>query len=84
MTGMLLLFLYLFSNDITNRRHSIAHINFRKAIDRSLSLPEVDDAESNNILKRYKKIFMKFCFIGLFIILIGSLIKFLWSFNRHK
>jgi hypothetical protein len=68
--------LYLcISDDIINRRQSIAHINFRKTVYRSLSLPYEND-EFSNIF--YIKYCLKVFLICLIILLISSLMKFLW------
>ncbi|CAF3382939.1 unnamed protein product [Rotaria socialis] len=66
------------NNDISYRRHSLAHVNFRKAIYRSLSLTQ-GTHENNNIQTKLIEYFIKFCFICLFIVLIGSLIKLMCS-----
>ncbi|CAF1207841.1 unnamed protein product [Adineta steineri] len=68
------------SDDATNRRHSIAHVNFRKAIYRSLSLSHEND-EYNSVLS-YMIYCMKIFFVCLFILLIGGLIKFIWQQYR--
>jgi hypothetical protein len=77
------IFSFYSTSDIVNRRHSIAHINFRKAIYRSLSLPQVDD-DSNNLFIQCIKYLIKFFFICLFILLVGSLIRLMLPLHRHK
>lgn len=68
------------SNCIVNRRQSLAHPNFRKAIYRSLSLADGDARaanESNHAGVRYQQHLIKFLVACLLIVLTGSLIRFL-------
>lgn len=77
------IFLFLYSStDIVNRRHSIAHINFRKAIYRSLSLPQVSD-ESNDVSIRYLQYLLIVLFVGVFLLAIGFLVRLIWLAHRR-
>ncbi|CAF1058072.1 unnamed protein product [Adineta ricciae] len=66
------------SDQLTNRRHSIAHTNFRKAIYRSLSL-----SNDLNDWKSYIKYCLKIFAISLLVVLIGAFVKRLWHQHRH-
>ncbi len=69
------------SDDITNRRHNRAHVNFRQAVYRSLFLSR-KTKEYNHIIS-YIKYCIKIFFLCLFILLIGALIKIIWQLFRH-
>ncbi len=74
--------LYLcISDDITNRRHNTAHVNFRQAVYRSLLLSR-KTKEYNHIIS-YIKYCIKIFFLCVFILLIGALIKIIWQLYRH-
>ncbi|UJR37854.1 hypothetical protein I4U23_030544 [Adineta vaga] len=69
------------TQSITNRRHSLAHVNFRKAIDRSLSLTDIDD-DNNHIQNHYLGYLIKFLFLCFIIVSIGLLIRFFRFFEK--
>jgi hypothetical protein len=73
--------IFIFSDDIYNRRSNTTHVNFRKAVYQSLALPYAYD-EYHSIIS-YVKYCIKIFFACIFILLIGSLIKYAWCFNRH-